>query len=213
MTKTRRAYAKRGAVPRKQQALTKELLLAVLDTCDESLQGRRDRALLLFAWSTGGRRRSEVASAQMKNLRRVREGEYLYTVGHSKTNQHGAARPEDVKPLTGAAAQALEAWLAVGQINSGVLFRRIRKGDQMAEPLSAAAVRKIVKERCALAGIEGDFSAHSLRSGFVTEAGRRNMLLPQTMALTGHRSVNAVLGYFRAEASLTSPLARLVDDE
>ncbi len=212
LAKTRRAYAKRGALPRKQRALTREPLQAVLDTCDDSLRGLRDRALLLFAWSTGGRRRSEVANACVENLRRVREGEYLYTMTHSKTNQSGVARPEDVKPLVGTAAEAMEAWLGASQIRSGALFRRVRKGGHVGEPLSAHAVRMIVKERCAIAGIEGDFSAHSLRSGFVTEAGRRNHSLPDTMALTGHRSVPTVLGYFRAEASLASPLARLIDD-
>lgn len=213
LAKTRRAYAKRGALPRKQRALTREPLQAVLDTCDDSLRGLRDRALLLFAWSTGGRRRSEVANARLENLRRVREGEYLYTMTHSKTNQTGVARPEDVKPLVGTAAEAMETWLDAGKIQSGALFRRVRKGGHVGEPLSAHAVREIVKDRCALAGIEGDFSAHSLRSGFVTEAGRRNHSLPDTMALTGHRSVPTVLGYFRAEASLASPLARLMDDD
>ncbi|MDM0109904.1 site-specific integrase [Variovorax sp. J22R24] len=214
LAKTRRAYAKRGAErPHKQRALTKEPFQAVLDTCDESLRGQRDRALLLFAWSTGGRRRSEVAQACVENLRRVQDGQYIYSMGHSKTNQSGVARPEDNKPLVGKAAQAMQSWLAASQIHSGALFRRIRKGDQVGEPLSASAVRKIVKERCVLAGMEGEFSAHSLRSGFVTEAGRRNMSLPDTMALTGHRSVTTVLGYFRAEGSLSSPLARLMEDE
>jgi integrase len=63
LAQTRRAYAKRGARPRKQRALTKDPLQAVLATCDDTLRGKRDRALLLFAWATGGRRRSEVASA------------------------------------------------------------------------------------------------------------------------------------------------------
>ena len=73
LAKTRRAYAKRGALPRKQRALTKERLQALLDTCDESLRGLRDRALLLFAWSSGGRRRSEVASACLENLHKVQD--------------------------------------------------------------------------------------------------------------------------------------------
>jgi hypothetical protein len=34
---TRRAYAKRGARPRKQRALTKDPLLTVLATCDDTL--------------------------------------------------------------------------------------------------------------------------------------------------------------------------------
>jgi len=72
-------------------------------------------------------------------------------------------------------------------------------------------VRAIVKERCALAGIEGDFSAHSLRSGFVTEAGRQNVPLAETMAMTGHHSVATILGYFRNEDSLSSGAARLLE--
>jgi len=213
LAKTRRAYAKRGVTPRKQSALTKEPLQAVLATCDDTLKGLRDRALLLFAWSTGGRRRSEVVNASWEQLRRVQDGQYLFTLGHSKTNQSGAQRPEDVKPLVGTAAQAMDAWLAASRITSGALFRRVRKGGLVAEPLSAAAVREIVKARCAQAGVEGEFSAHSLRSGFVTEAGKRNMPLGDTMALTGHRSVPTVLGYFRAEGALSSPVARLMDDE
>jgi integrase len=103
LAQTRRAYAKRGARPRKQRALTKDPLQAVLATCDDTLRGKRDRALLLFAWATGGRRRSEVASATLENLQRVDARSYLYTLVHSKTNQAGTQRPEDVKPLVGSA--------------------------------------------------------------------------------------------------------------
>jgi hypothetical protein len=70
-------------------------------------------------------------------------------------------------------------------VQEGPIFRRIRMGGHLGEPLAPAAVRDIVKERCALAGIEGRFSAHSLRAGFVTEAGKQNMPLPETMAMTG----------------------------
>lgn len=211
LAKTRRAYAKRGALPRKQRALSKEPFQAMLATCDDSLRGRRDRALLLFAWATGGRRRSEVAAATFDNLRRVEPAAFLYTLSHSKTNQAGVERPQDTKPLVGSAAEAMEAWLSASDIASGALFRRIRKGGHLGEALSAASVRDIVKERCALAGVEGEFSAHSLRSGFVTEAGRQNMTLADTMAMTGHQSVASVVGYFRAEASLNSPIANLLE--
>jgi integrase len=74
-------------------------------------------------------------------------------------------------------------------------------------------VRDIVKERCALAGVEGKFSAHSLRPGFVTEAGRQNMSLPETMAMTGHHSVATVMGHFRAESALGSKVSRMLDED
>ena len=210
LSRTRKAYAKRGALPQKKDALTKDPLQAILATCDASLRGQRDRALLLFAWASGGRRRSEVAGADMQFLKRAPEG-FVYTLAYSKTNQSGVDQPENSKPVLGAAAAALERWLLASGITSGAIFRRVRKGGHLGEALSPAAVRAIVKERCALAGIEGDFSAHSLRSGFVTEAGRQNVPLAETMAMTGHQSVATVLGYFRSEESLSSGAARLLE--
>lgn len=213
LAKVRRAYARRHAVPARKEALTKDVLERLLDTCDESLRGRRDAALLLFAWATGGRRRSEVVAATMENTVRAAEDAYLYTMRHSKTNQAGLAHTNDAKPLVGKAALALTQWLEASGIRSGPLFRRVRRGNVLGEPLTAAAVRNIVLERCRQAGVEGNFSAHSLRSGFVTEAGRQNIPLGETMALSGHSSVSAVMGYFRAGSALTSPAARLFNDE
>ena len=66
---------------------------------------------------------------------------YLYTLADSKTNQAGAERPEDVKPLVGNTAQAMQDWLAASGIQEGALFRRIRKGGRLGEPLAPAAVR------------------------------------------------------------------------
>jgi integrase len=211
LSRTRKAYAKRGALPRKKAALTRDPLQTILDTCDASLRGKRDRALLLFAWSSGGRRRSEVAQATMQFLRSTGPDAYVYDLAHSKTNQLGVDRPENQKPVLGTAGTALTAWLEASKITSGAIFRRVLKGGHVGDALSAAAVRSIVKERCALAGIEGDFAAHSLRSGFVTEAGRQNIPLGDTMAMTGHLSVSTVLGYFRAEAAVTNPAARLIE--
>lgn len=202
LARTRRAYAQRGVRQNKQKALTKDPLQMLLATCDHSPKGIRDRALLLFAWSTGGRRRSEVTSARIEHLQRVEDGAFVFTLGHSKTNQRGELRPEDVKPLAGSAAVAMQAWLdllAKDGIKEGPIFRRIRRGGHLGEPLAAAAVRDVVKERCRRAGIEeGGFSAHSIRSGFVTEAGRQAVPLAETMALTGHQSVASVVGYFRS---------------
>jgi integrase len=211
MSRTRKAYARRGEQPAKKDALTRDLLEQLLQTCDDSLRGRRDRALLLFAWSSGGRRRSEVAGADMRHLRAVGPQEFIYTLAHTKTNTTGREAPDTHTPVPGRAAQALADWLRAAAIQEGPIFRRIRKGGHVGEPLSPAAVRDIVKQRCALAGVEGDFSAHSLRSGFVTEAGRQNVPLPDTMALTGHSSVNTVLGYFRADSALSNRAARLLD--
>lgn len=210
LAKTRRAYAKRGALPAKKPALTREPLEAMLATCDGSLTGLRDRAVLLFAFASGGRRRSEVTAATMENTRR--DGDlFVFTLATSKSNQSGADRAENDKPIAGRAAASLAAWLAAAKITSGPIFRRVRRGDVVGEPLSPSAVRDIVKKRCELAGLGDEFSAHSLRSGFVTEAGRQGVPLGETMALTGHRSTASLTGYFRLDPH-TSQAGRLLDD-
>ena len=213
LSKTRKAYAKRGMVAEKKDAITKDTLEAMLATCDDSLKGKRDKALLLFAWASGGRRRSELALANMQFLKKIQTDEYIYWLFQSKTNQSGADRPENAKPVVGKAGQALTQWLLASQITTGPIFRRILKGGHLAGALSAAAVRQIVVERCELAGLDGNFSAHSLRSGFVTEAGKRNIPLGETMAMTGHQSTASVLGYFRTEQNIQSKVAHLLDDD
>jgi integrase len=213
LAQTRRAYTKRGVFTRRKDALTREPFEAVLATCDESLRGVRDRALLLFAWASGGRRRSEVVGATRENTRKVGDRAWVYTLTHHKANQAGLDRPENDKPIVGAAADALEAWLRVSAIAAGPIFRRLRKGTTVGEPLTPSAVRKIVLARARAAGLEGDFSAHSLRSGFVTEAGRQNVPLGDTMAMTGHSSVTTVMRYFRAGSTSTSRAARLLESD
>ncbi|CAM3978555.1 Integrase [Bordetella tumbae] len=212
LERVRSAYAKRGDRPARKDALTKEPLEQLLATCDDSLIGLRDRALLLFGWASGGRRRSEIVRATIENTRRVPEG-FLYTMGHSKTNQEGVERADSYKPVVGRAAIALEAWLSAAGITSGPLFRRVRRGGVIGEGLGAEAVRKIVQARAALAGLSGDYAAHSLRSGFVTEAGRQGLPLGETMAMTGHASVVSVVGYHRAGAALSAKAGRLLEND
>jgi integrase len=212
LSRTRKAYAKRGELPQKKDALTKDPLKLLLATCDDSLRGKRDRALLLFAWASGGRRRSEVAAADMKFLKKTGPGEFSYELAYSKTNQSGADRPENHKPVLGTAGAALQEWLEASHIRDGVLFRRVLRGGKLGAPLSAAAVRDIVNDRCRLASIEGQYSAHSLRSGFVTEAVLQQIPLPETMAMTGHRSVASVVAYSRQPPSTRSRAAALTDD-
>lgn len=211
LSRTRAAYARRGDLPQRKDALTREPLEQLLATCDESLIGLRDRAMLLFAWASGGRRRSEVMRATVENTRATPEG-YVYTLGHSKTNQEGRDRPDMHKPIVGRAALALKAWLDAAGIERGPLFRRINRGGAVGDALGPEALRRMVQARAAQAGLEGDYAAHSLRSGFVTEAGRQGLPLAEVMAMTGHASVATVMNYHRAGAVTSSRAARMLDD-
>jgi integrase len=121
----RRAYARRGRAPSRPAAATRPVMEVLLATCGEDLIGVRDRALLLFGWASGGRRRSEITAATFENVRRDGEG-FVYELQFSKTHRTGSNDPKRFKPIQGVAATALHAWfralLAQG-VTTGKIFR------------------------------------------------------------------------------------------
>jgi len=212
LSRAARAAVKRGERPRKKTAITLTELEAMLATCDDSLEGVRDRALLCFGFASGGRRRSEIAAADMRDLKRIGDKGYIYRLEHSKTQQAGVtANSTPDKPVLERAALAMEDWLEGSGITEGAIFRRLWK-RRIGPALSPAAVGEIVQRRAQLAGLEGDFGGHSLRSGFVTEASRQGVSLPAIMQLTEHRAVSSVIGYFQTGGATTNPAARLLED-
>jgi integrase len=208
-----RAAAKRGERKRKKTAATLEILEAMLATCDDSLTGHRDRAILMLGWACGGRRRSEIAGIQVSQLHRVANRTYWLRLGATKTDPMGEL--DDAirsKPVVGRAAAALEQWLAASKLTQGPLFRRIWGASRLGPGLSSHAIAEMIKRRAKLAGVDGDWGGHSLRSGFITEAGRSQVPLAEVMAMSDHRQVATVVGYHQAGALLTSRAASLLKE-
>lgn len=144
----------------------------------------------------------------MGDVRKLDADTWLYALGATKTETGGVRRE---MPLRGPAAQALTAWLMTAPAQAGPLFRRLYKGGKVGTAgLSADHVARIVQRRAKLAGLEGDWAAHSLRSGFVTEAGRQGVSLGEVMALTEHRSVSTVMGYFQSGSLLSNRATALL---
>jgi len=204
----RRARARQGYGPGKKRAATLDILELMLASCENDMRGVRDRALLLFAFASGGRRRSEVAEARIENLTAV-PGGYLYRIPWSKTDQECAGR--DV-PVLGRAARALTQWLETAAIREGYLFRGITRDGIVAESLSDRGVARIVKARARKAGLDpAVFGAHSLRSGFVTEAGRKGVSRQEAMAMTGHRSTAVFDKYYEVGLISSSSAAVIAE--
>lgn len=180
-------------------------------TCDASLEGIRDRALLCLGFASGSRR-SEIAAANLRDLRRIGDQGYICWLEHSKTQQAGVtATSTPDKPVFDRAALALQNWLEASALTEGAIFRRLWM-QRIGPALSPAAVGEIVQRRAGLAGLEGDIGGHSLRSGFVTETSRQGVALPAIMQLTEHRSVSSVVGYFQSGGAAMNRAARLLED-
>lgn len=107
---------------------------------------------------------------------------------------------------------ALNSWMTAARIESGSVFRKVdRWGNVSKRALEPSAVNAIVKHRAALAGLEpGEFSAHGLRSGYLTEAANRGVPLPEAMEQSRHRSVQQASSYYNHVGRRTGRAARLL---
>ncbi len=212
------------AVPRTRRrksakAVTSDVLAKLLATCDsDSLRDLRDRAILMLAFASGGRRRSEIAGLRLEQLTveapiEVPGGPPLPSLaihlGRTKTT---TGEQDDVVYLTGRPVEALNAWLAAAKIDKGSVFRGIgRWGTVSRRALDPQSVNAILKQRAKMAGLEpGEFSAHGLRSGYLTEAANRGIPLPEAMEQSRHRSVQQASSYYNTAGRRSGRAARML---
>jgi integrase len=209
--RARRASVARGWAPKRKAAADRQILERLLATCDDGLVGIRDRAILLFGFSTGGRRRSEISEATLERLQRVGQ-QYVYRMGRSKSEQEGSERPV---PLTGRTARAMARWLAESGIQDGALFRAVwDNGTVMPGAIDAKTVARMIKRRAEFAGLDAEeFGGHSLRAGFMTEAGARRISMIEAMSLSGHKDVNTAAIYYRAGEILSVEAGRMMEGD
>lgn len=210
LKRVRKAHAKHGQLEVRRDAATKDVLQQLLaQRAGDSLRHIRDRAILLVGFNSGGRRRSEIARLTREKL--VSDGEgFLWKIGQTK-NSKGLDVPIQ-KPIQGPAAIALKQWLEVSRIESGPVFREIIGLNQLTDrAMSDQAVYRLVKSAAGKANLDGDWGAHSLRSGFMTQAGKDGHSLSEAMRLSDHKSVLVADRYYQTGAASTSPAANLAD--
>lgn len=202
------------------KAVTGDILSRLLTTCDsDSLRDVRDRAILMVAFASGGRRRSEVAGLRKEQLTPEEplraDGQaplpsLSIHLGRTKTS---GAEKDEVVYMTGRPVEALNAWLIAARIESGSVFRAIdRWGNVSRRPLDPKAINDIVKQRAKMAGLEPrEFSAHGLRSGYLTEAANRGIPLQEAMEQSQHRSVQQASSYYNHAQRRSGRASRLLD--
>ncbi|MBL0373681.1 site-specific integrase [Rhizobium sp. KVB221] len=214
-----------AARPRQRKsgkAITGDVLVQLLSACSgDRLVDLRDCALLLVAFASGGRRRSEVAGLRREDL--VDEDPLpsdpqdpaspqlpCLTIHLGRTKTTNADEGETVL-LIGRPVTALQAWLAAAAIDSGPLFRKIDQwGHVDRRAITPQTVNLIVKARAQQAGLDPKaFSAHGLRSGYLTEAARRGISLPEAMGQSRHKSVAQAASYYNEAERKLGRAARL----
>lgn len=205
------------------KAVTADVVAALLKACaGDRLVDVRDRALLLMAFASGGRRRSEVAALRVEQLAqqdpvplepKVPDGPKLACMtihlGRTKTTQ---ADDDASVLLIGRPVLALTEWLERTGITEGAVFRSIdRWGHLERRALTPQSVNLILKRRVTAAGLDPKaFSAHGLRAGYLTEAARRGIPLPEAMQQSQHKSIQQASRYYNEGERHLGRAARLI---
>tara|TARA_R110002051_G_scaffold48124_1_gene94715 strand:+ start:84978 stop:86144 length:1167 start_codon:yes stop_codon:yes gene_type:complete len=201
------------------KAVTGDILSKLLATCGtQSLRDIRDRAILMVAFASGGRRRSEIAGLRKEQLTveppiPVDGAPPLPSLSiHLGRTKTSGADHDEVVYLAGRPVDALNIWLARARIDNGSVFRAIdRWGNVSKRALDPKAINDIVKHRATMAGLEAaDFSAHGLRSGYLTEAANRGIPLPEAMEQSRHRSVQQASSYYNGATRRSGRAARML---
>ena len=189
--------------------MTRDVLDQLLATCDAGrVIDLRDRALLLVAFASGGRRRSEAAALRVADLIE-REPVPADPKNTGRTDAAGARlapRPDQNGQRRAGRAGAADrpsgrgpaGVVGTAGIKKGPVFREITRWGQLGRTaLDPQSVNAILKKRCAQAGLDPKlFSAHGLRSGYLTEAARRGVSLQEAMRQSRHRSVQQASSYY-----------------
>ena len=195
----RRYSRARGTAEKKKDALTIERLPAILIAMPDDLPALRDRALLLLGYA-GAFRRSELVALDVADLRFSNAGLYVW-IAAAKNDPRKKGRELYVPRLSGTglcAVTALERWLEVVGATEAV-FRTIDlRGRLTPNRLDPGDVARILRRRCAAAGVVGDFAGHSLRRGFITNAAKKKIPIESIRRVTGQRSNGVVLAYVAA---------------
>jgi site-specific recombinase XerD len=174
-------------------------------TGELTLTSLRDRALLLVGWA-GALRRSELVALRAEDIQFIEgEGVNIY-VRKAKADQEGEGlvkglpygSSRETCPVT-----ALRQWLQaaerqLGETSEGSskgpfegdIFRRFYRGESIGpEAMTAQHVSTVLKRHAESAGLDPEeYSAHSLRAGFITQAIRAGKAERRVKEHSGHSS-------------------------
>ena len=212
-SETARAAARQGATRQRQaRPITLAMLRRMARACGRSVRGRRDRALLLLGWH-GALRAGELAGLRWRDLELELDPDGIRIhLAQAKGDRAGAGQSVALRALpeerTLCPVRALSQWRAAGGGDRHPLFVAVRGGSLASAALRRGAVTAIVRRRMEIAKLSAaGYSAHSLRSGFVSEAVRHpDCNLVRLRAHTRHRSIETLAGYAReAEALIDHP--------
>ena len=170
---------------------------------DKTIAGLRDSAMIRLM-SDCLLRVSEVVMVEVGDLNKT-----TLTVRQSKTDQEGHGESLYVCAST---RRVIKQYRQKAGIESGVLFRQIRRGDHVqSDGLTDFSARRIIQKRSIDAGVEGFISGHSLRVGSAVSLARAGASVVDMQVAGRWKSSQMPAHYAKAELAERGAIARFKD--
>ena len=167
-------------------------------------------AALIAVMSDALLRVSEAASVGVGDVIAAQDGAGTLLVAQSKTDPEAVGTILHLRAVT---MRGVSAWKQAAGIDSGPLFRRIRKGARVqATALTVQSIRGIIQRWAKAAGVSGRVSGHSLRVGAAQSLVAAGATLPELQQAGRWLSPTMPAHYARGQLAGQGAVARLRPD-
>ena len=190
----RRMHRNLGRSSSQAYGINKDLLDKMIAATSNDLRGGRDKALLSLAYDTLCRR-GEIVSLDIEDI--IYSNDQLkIRLRKSKTDQDALGKILEINCET---KMHLMNWLQHSKINTGKLFRGIKKNNEITISLNKAQINKIFKKLAIKANVEKEkvlkISGHSTRVGAAQDLMLSGVSLPIIMSRGRWSKVDTAMRY------------------
>ncbi len=198
----RRMHRKLGRFAHQAEGINRELLERLINATDNSLRGKRDRALLLLSYDTLGRR-SELTSLRIEDIQ-IKNNAASILLRKSKTDQDRQGKWLSINLKT---LGAITEWINSAKIQSGYILRGVGKNNLVSDHLEPGQISRILKRLSKKAGLNEaqikNISGHSIRVGAAQDLLIAGASLPMIMAKGRWTKTDTVMRYIENTSSLS----------
>jgi integrase len=191
----KRMHRKIGRAQEQATPLTKALLNQLLNNCDSSIMGIRNRVLLSLGYETM-RRRSELCAFEFEDIDCAPNGKPVIRLNFSKTDQYGTGK---VLPISEELLGLLNQWKGIAG-KQGYILRSINKHGHIGNSLNPASISTILKtlqEGLKTESNQQPLSGHSFRVGAALDLLEQGEPLGKIMLRGGWQSDSTAMKYLR----------------
>jgi len=191
----KRMHRKIGRAQQQATPLTKPLLNQLLNNCDNSLRGLRNKVLLRLGYETM-RRRSELCAFKFEDICKGANGKPSIRLNFSKTDQFGTGK---ILPISQDLFDWLEIWRSMIS-DEGYILRSINRHGHFGNnlhPASISTILKALQKDLKMDSDEQPLSGHSFRVGAALDLLEQGEPLERIMLRGGWQTDSTAMSYLR----------------